>query len=225
VDQLIRPAGFHPVLHGDAVDERRHSLSWCIAPNVAWDDTHFEHPMGCRGTPNHPQPFGGVVAQVMIRMNEEASFLDGIKANPEDVCLRLVYADWLEERGDRRSEYLRVDSELQRLIASLSTTDSAVEPKVRQLGARLRKLSRTLDAAWVAIFDRLRPKFVRCRVCRKLMSAKEAIDTDPRSYRKTKTSRYCKLCFEDAVRSRLHRGLDSSGRHSRDYHGGASDDH
>ena len=33
------PAGFHPVLHGGAVHERRHSLSWCIAPDVAWDDT------------------------------------------------------------------------------------------------------------------------------------------------------------------------------------------
>lgn len=33
------PAGFHPVVHGGAVHERRHSLSWCIAPDVAWDDT------------------------------------------------------------------------------------------------------------------------------------------------------------------------------------------
>jgi hypothetical protein len=33
------PAGFHPVLHGGVVHERRHSLSWCIAPDVAWDDT------------------------------------------------------------------------------------------------------------------------------------------------------------------------------------------
>jgi hypothetical protein len=33
------PEGFHPVMHGGAVHERRHSLSWCIAPDVAWDDT------------------------------------------------------------------------------------------------------------------------------------------------------------------------------------------
>lgn len=33
------PEGFHPIIHGGAVHERRHSLSWCIAPDVAWDDT------------------------------------------------------------------------------------------------------------------------------------------------------------------------------------------
>jgi hypothetical protein len=33
------PAGFHPIAHGGAVHERRHSLSWCIAPEVAWDET------------------------------------------------------------------------------------------------------------------------------------------------------------------------------------------
>jgi hypothetical protein len=33
------PAGFDPIAHGGAVHERRHSLSWCIAPGVAWDDT------------------------------------------------------------------------------------------------------------------------------------------------------------------------------------------
>jgi hypothetical protein len=33
------PKGFHPIVHGGAVHERRHSLSWCIAPEVAWDDT------------------------------------------------------------------------------------------------------------------------------------------------------------------------------------------
>ena len=33
------PEGFHPVIHGGAVHERRHSLSWCIAPEVTWDET------------------------------------------------------------------------------------------------------------------------------------------------------------------------------------------
>lgn len=33
------PEGFHSVFHGGAVHERRHSLSWCIAPDVAWNDT------------------------------------------------------------------------------------------------------------------------------------------------------------------------------------------
>ncbi len=33
------PAGFHPIMHGGAVHERRHSLSWCLTPGVDWDDT------------------------------------------------------------------------------------------------------------------------------------------------------------------------------------------
>jgi len=41
-------------------------------------------------------------------MTEEAAFLDAIAAAPEDTALRLCYADWLEERGDGRSEYLRL---------------------------------------------------------------------------------------------------------------------
>ncbi|MDR3621269.1 MAG: DUF4272 domain-containing protein [Paludisphaera borealis] len=32
------PKGFHPVVHGGAIHERRHALSWCLAPGVDWDD-------------------------------------------------------------------------------------------------------------------------------------------------------------------------------------------
>lgn len=38
----------------------------------------------------------------------EEAFLTGIRAKPTDNTTRLVYADWLEERGDSRAEYLRV---------------------------------------------------------------------------------------------------------------------
>jgi hypothetical protein len=33
------PEGFHPVLHGGAVHERRHALSWSLSPGVTWDET------------------------------------------------------------------------------------------------------------------------------------------------------------------------------------------
>ena len=33
------PDGFHPVLHGGAIHERRHSLTWCLARDTAWEDT------------------------------------------------------------------------------------------------------------------------------------------------------------------------------------------
>src|SRR5215471_21575437 len=38
---------------------------------------------------------------------DDANFIQPILATPEDASLRLIYADWLEERGDPRGEYLR----------------------------------------------------------------------------------------------------------------------
>jgi uncharacterized protein (TIGR02996 family) len=160
-------------------------------------------------------------------MSEEARFLDGIKANPEDLAFRLVYADWLEDHGDPRSEYLRIHCTLQELAGSLLPEEWVNEREVRQLRARERILAKTLDAGWVAIFAALEPKFVRCRACHEFISAKEAIDTNPRSYRKMKGTRYCKRCYEDAVRSQLHRGFNSPSRYhnqASDYHGGPRDD-
>src|SRR5262245_38754431 len=35
-------------------------------------------------------------------------FLEAVAENPQDLALRHVYADWLEERGDLRAPFLRV---------------------------------------------------------------------------------------------------------------------
>jgi uncharacterized protein (TIGR02996 family) len=44
-------------------------------------------------------------------MSDQDAFIRALIANPGDPAVRLVYADWLEERGDRdsslRAEYLR----------------------------------------------------------------------------------------------------------------------
>src|SRR5262245_44337117 len=42
----------------------------------------------------------------------EADFIVAILSRPDDENLRLVYADWLEERGEPRAEFLRRESEL-----------------------------------------------------------------------------------------------------------------
>ena len=41
-------------------------------------------------------------------------FLHEIAANPDDESARLIYADWLEDRGDARAEFVRVQCELAR---------------------------------------------------------------------------------------------------------------
>jgi hypothetical protein len=33
------PEYFHPIVDGGAIHERRHALTWCISPNVSWEDT------------------------------------------------------------------------------------------------------------------------------------------------------------------------------------------
>jgi uncharacterized protein (TIGR02996 family) len=41
-------------------------------------------------------------------VDEEAGFIAAMLADPDDRTVLLVYADWLDERGDPRGEYLRV---------------------------------------------------------------------------------------------------------------------
>ena len=33
------PEGFHPVVDGGVVHERRHALTWAMSPDDSWDDT------------------------------------------------------------------------------------------------------------------------------------------------------------------------------------------
>ncbi len=42
-------------------------------------------------------------------MSEEAAFLEAIARNPADKTARLVFADWLQERGDPRAPWVRDD--------------------------------------------------------------------------------------------------------------------
>jgi carbon storage regulator len=49
------------------------------------------------------------------RPPEETPFLQAIMADPTDEATRLVFADWLEERGDPLGEYIRTMCRLVRL--------------------------------------------------------------------------------------------------------------
>src|SRR4051794_37513477 len=69
-------------------------------------------------------------------MDEEGAFLSAIAADPADDTNRLVYADWLEERGDVRAEYIRLPLQTH-------------EPHGRKRTlARLKALSRRIDREW-----------------------------------------------------------------------------
>ena len=50
-------------------------------------------------------------------MTEDEAFLAAIRENPRDDTTRLVYADWLDERGDPRGEWLRIHVQLKQFVA------------------------------------------------------------------------------------------------------------
>lgn len=75
-------------------------------------------------------------------MDEEAALLRAIAASPEDATARLVYADWLQERGWPGADYLRAEAAL-----AASPGDSP------QLRRELLRTIPTLPAAWRNRFE------------------------------------------------------------------------
>src|ERR1700691_2831088 len=66
-------------------------------------------------------------------MNDEQSFIQAMQEHPEDSALRLVFADWLDERGDARGELIRL---LHTLTQSVEVPDrSKLEDRLRSLVA------------------------------------------------------------------------------------------
>jgi uncharacterized protein (TIGR02996 family) len=68
-------------------------------------------------------------------------FLPQLKLHPDDNVLRLVYADWLDERDDPRGPFLRAAVTLQ----SLDATDE----KVSELRQRILELRPQVSAGWL----------------------------------------------------------------------------
>jgi uncharacterized protein (TIGR02996 family) len=74
-------------------------------------------------------------------MTEDEAFIRAVVDSPGDDLPRLVYADWLDERGDPRGAYLRAEAEW-------------AQPWRRGerpiLSNKLRAMAKSLDATWVA---------------------------------------------------------------------------
>ncbi|MDY3561203.1 ribosomal protein L7/L12 [Gemmata sp. JC673] len=62
-------------------------------------------------------------------MSDEAAFLEALKTNPADDTVRLVYADWLDERDQPdKAQYLRAVTDLARLPGGTPAfTDAATQ--------------------------------------------------------------------------------------------------
>jgi uncharacterized protein (TIGR02996 family) len=81
-------------------------------------------------------------------MVDEQAFIQAILANPTDDGPRLVYADWLEERGNPRGEFLRI----QTALARMPRKDKRHAP----FRKRLQELRSTLGSESLAWFNTLR---------------------------------------------------------------------
>src|SRR5262245_3128974 len=79
-------------------------------------------------------------------MRDEDAFIKGVLACPRDPAPRLVYADWLEDRGDPRAEYVRLQWRLDQLRAA--------DPLARYLFARLRELEAGFRPRWIRLMQR-----------------------------------------------------------------------
>lgn len=65
-------------------------------------------------------------------MKPETPFLEAIQANPNDVSCRLIFADWLEERGDARAAGIRAKCEFRLPITPKETRHFAAIAAARR---------------------------------------------------------------------------------------------
>jgi uncharacterized protein (TIGR02996 family) len=83
----------------------------------------------------------------------EDDLIAAIIADPEDHAARAVYADWLEERGDRRAELIRIEGEMWRRPIDLV--------RFRALLPRRDELRHGCDPQWIVLMAR--PSFGEIR--------------------------------------------------------------
>jgi len=113
-------------------------------------------------------------------MHDEQAFLQTIIADPSDDAPRLVFADWLEEHGDPRGEFIRVQCELARLpeddphYSALKDREDALFEKHRQA------LSGPL-APWVidVRFERGLPELIVLKTAEWLKHSEEILRLAP----------------------------------------------
>jgi uncharacterized protein (TIGR02996 family) len=85
-------------------------------------------------------------------MNEEDGFVAAILADPRDDTPRLVFADWLEERGDPRGEFLRISLRLEALFKEDPPEEMRAKVRrvreIAKLQKRLRELREIVPLDW-----------------------------------------------------------------------------
>jgi len=82
-------------------------------------------------------------------VNDEIAFLRAIANAPDDDAPRLVYADWLEERGDARAEFVRLEVERRHLFDRKPNRKAIIDERIHELTFQL-------DTKWVRRMHQMR---------------------------------------------------------------------
>lgn len=84
-------------------------------------------------------------------MTEDEAFVAAIRAQPTDDTLRLVYADWLDERDDPRGAFVRLEYRLHGMHEA--------DPDYRKLQQQLGALGGSLDVRWLVAVCRAHAEY------------------------------------------------------------------
>ncbi len=76
-------------------------------------------------------------------MTDENAFLDAIASEPKGSPRRLIYADWLEEKGDSRAELIRLEEEMRTL--------AVYSDRYWELKPRRNELRQEADSNWLEV--------------------------------------------------------------------------
>jgi uncharacterized protein (TIGR02996 family) len=82
-------------------------------------------------------------------MEQDRAFVEAIRAQPEDDTLRLVYSDWLKDRGDPRGDFIEAQVRWQQAHEALDVA------AMKHHAARDWPLQRQHRAAWLAPLEAL----------------------------------------------------------------------
>jgi uncharacterized protein (TIGR02996 family) len=86
--------------------------------------------------------------------SQERALLEEIVEHPDDDMPRLIYADWLEDRGSPRAEFIRLQCELEQV------SDDALQ---KQLRLQERKLLALYEKEWTEGVNREQVPYLRFR--------------------------------------------------------------
>lgn len=106
----------------------------------------------------------------MSLSDDDRALVEEIRLRPQDTLPRLVYADYLEERGEPRGEFIRVQCELAELTVG--------DPSRAALLNREQELLRSHGESWLAPLRRLGARGVSVRCFQRGLIERVALRAD-----------------------------------------------